>query len=238
MKAHHFKFLVTMLLLHFAVLSSAQEERKFTVREGMTISETLPDSAIYLYPHFVKGIVIFNTGKQIDVVMNYNLILGKIQFIRNAKDTLAVSNPQDVKIFIAGSDRYMFDDVYYRILIATPKILLACHEYTKTLEVRKETGYGLASPTTAVDSYSFITAADNSGLYKLRASAETIYSITTDYYFGTERNEFSFATQKNLLKMYPGKAEEIKKYIKENKLNFKKRPDLEKLVGFINDLPD
>jgi hypothetical protein len=186
----------------------------------------------------VKGSVVFNHGKNSDALLNYNVILGKIQFIKNGTDTLAVTNPRDVKLFIAGTDRFIYDKIYYRILIATPKLILASHQFTKVLEVRKETGYGLASPTMAVDSYSTVTASDNSGIYKLKASAETLFSTSTDYYFGTGSNEFVIATQKNLMKLFPDKAEKIKGFVKENKLNFKKVADLGKLTEYVSTLPE
>jgi hypothetical protein len=219
-------------------LSHGQEERQFTVKEGMSIPEVLPDSMIYLYPEFIKGSVIFTNGKQNDAVLNYSMILGKILFIKNGKDTLEVTNPADVKTFIAGTDIFQYNKVYYRLLTRTPKINLACHQYTKVLEVRREAGYGLASPTMAVSSYSSVLASDNSGLYRLKASAETLFSIRTDYYFTAGVNEFVAATQKNLLKMYPEKAGEIKKYIKEADINFKKKADLEKLTIFVSSLPE
>jgi hypothetical protein len=238
MKSHFIKILLSISLVLSGLISHAQEERTFTVKEGMSISDVLPDSMIYLYPRFLKGTVIFNNGKQIDARLNYNLIISKIQFINNAKDTLAVTNPEDVKNFIAGADTFLYNKVYYRILLRNSKITLSCHQYTKVLEVRKEAGYGLSSPTQAVDSYSSIQASDNSGTYKLRASAETLFSICTDYLFQTGVNEFVIATQKNVLKMFPGKSEGIKKYIKENDINFKKKADLEKLTRYISSLFD
>jgi hypothetical protein len=193
---------------------------------------------IYLYPHFLKGSVIFNNGKQNDAVLNYNLILGKIQFIKNSKDTLEVTNPGDVRIFVAGADTFLFNKVYYRMLLITPKIMLACHQYTKVLEVRKEAGYGVSNSTMAVDSYSSVLANDNSGLHKLKTSAETIFSIRTEYFFKTAMNEYEAASQKNLIKMFPGKGDNIKKFIKNNDLSFKKAADLQLLTRYINSLPD
>lgn len=238
MKIHFLKILLTIVLVHSSVVSHAQEDRKFTVKEGMTISEAIPDSMIYLYPQFLKGSVIFNNGKQNDAVLNYNLILGKMQFIKNAKDTLAITNPGDVRIFVAGADTFLFNKVYYRMLLITSKIMLACNQYTKVLEVRREAGYGLSNSTMAVDSYTSVMATDNSGLYKLKASAETLFSIRTEYFFTTGMNEFIMATQKNLIKIFPDKADEIKKYVKEYDINFKKEADLRKLASYVSSMPD
>lgn len=238
MKRNFIKILLTIVLVLSGAVAYGQEERQFTVKEGMTISDALPDSMIYLYPQFLKGSVIFNNGKKDDAVLNYNLILAKIQFIKNAKDTLAVTNPGDVRIFVAGADTFLFNKVYYRMLLVKPKIMLACYQYTKVLEVRREAGYGLSNSTMAVDSYSSVLAADNSGLHKLKASAETLFSIRTEYFFKTTTNEFVAATQKNLIKMFPGKADNIKKFVKDNDLNFKKIADLQRLTGYANSLPD
>lgn len=236
MKIHFLKILPTIVLVLSCQMSQAQEQRQFTVKEGETISDVLPDSLIYLYPQFKKGSVVFNNGKQDDAVLNFNLIISKIQFIKNGKDTLAVTNPEDVKVFLAGDDTFVYNKDYYRLIVRTPKISLACHQYTKVLEVRKEAGYGLASPTMAVSSYSSIS--DNSGLYKLRASAETLYSICTDYFFMTDKNDLVLATQKNLMKLYPGKADEIKKFVKQHDLNLKKKDDLKNLIMYVSSLPD
>jgi DNA replication initiation complex subunit (GINS family) len=90
----------------------------------------------------------------------------------------------------------------------------------------------------AVDSYSSVLANDNSGLHKLKTSAETIFSIRTEYFFKTAMNEYEAASQKNLIKMFPGKADNIKKFIKNNDLSFKKAADLQLLTRYINSLPD
>jgi hypothetical protein len=238
MKIHFLKSLLSVTLVLSSVLSLAQKEQTITVQAGMTIKNVLPDSMIYLYPQFLKGSVIFNNGTHNDVVLNYNLLISKIQFIKNTKDTLAVTNPEDVKIFLAGEDTFIYNKAYYRLLTGTTKIILACHQYTKIIEARRQDGYGAAPSTTAVDSYSSVLNTDNSRLYKLRTSAETSFSKCTDYYFTTGVNDFVSATQKNLIKIFPGKADEIKKYVKESDLNFRKKADLEKLVTFVSSLPD
>jgi hypothetical protein len=199
------------------------------VKEGMSIPETLPHSIIYRYPQFVKGYVIFKNGEQMRADLNFNTIMSKIVFISSSSDTLAIANPDDIKTFIVGTDRYIFDKVYYRIVVATPSIMLACHQYTKPLEYRRDFGYfsrGFIGK--------FNPEIDNSFIYNMILSRETLFSITSDYFLGTDGHDFIAATKKNLIQIFPEKSSQIKKFIKVNKLNLKKGQDLEKLTKFVS----
>jgi len=58
----------------------------------------------------------------------------------------------------------------------------------------------------------------------------------TEYYFGDKYNHFVRASKKKLLDFFPKDEQRIENYLKENKVNFDKKADLEKLCQFLRKL--
>ena len=55
----------------------------------------------------------------------------------------------------------------------------------------------------------------------------------TQYYFGDQYNHFVRASKKRLLSLFPKGERKIENYLNENKVNFDKKDDLEKLCRFL-----
>ena len=58
----------------------------------------------------------------------------------------------------------------------------------------------------------------------------------TQYYFGNAHNEFVRAGKKKLLMLFPKDEQHLENYLKENKVNFDKKEDIEKLAEFLASL--
>jgi hypothetical protein len=58
----------------------------------------------------------------------------------------------------------------------------------------------------------------------------------TQYYFGDENNHFARAGKKKLMLLFPKDQMGLENYLKENKVDFDKKDDLEKLAQFLGQL--
>jgi len=56
------------------------------------------------------------------------------------------------------------------------------------------------------------------------------------YYVGDELNNFKVASKKNLIELYPKHEDEVKAYIKDNKVDFSNEKDLKKMLAYFNKL--
>src|SRR5688500_7310083 len=64
---------------------------------------------IYLYPSFEGGIVEYKNGQRFKGTLNYNKVLGTIQFIDEKKDTLAITNEDSISFISIGNDVFIFN---------------------------------------------------------------------------------------------------------------------------------
>jgi hypothetical protein len=80
----------------------------------------------------------------------------------------------------------------------------------------------------SVNSYS-----DGERIYNLAVTEDVLLTEEVYYYFGDQYNHFVLANKKNLMDLLPKYSQEIRKYEKENKVDFQKKEDLEKLLQFI-----
>jgi len=226
---HIFVFIFMMISLNI----SAQEEKRFTVSPGKSITEVLSAGEIFLYPEFVKGKAVLNSGSVHEEKLNYNIILGEIQFIGSGKDTLTVSDPGSISYFVLAADTFYFNNGYYKLIKNDRNIKLLSKHYTKLVDVRKQSGYGTTSSTSSITGYSSIYSVNDQELYKLKASDEMLYSIRTEYYFRNLNDEIVPATRKSVLKMFPDQADKIKLFIKDQAIRFTNKEDLIRLADFI-----
>jgi hypothetical protein len=96
---------------------------------------------------------------------------------------------------------------------------------------------GVTNSTVAITSlsnYSDATARAKS--YDLLINEGMLIRKETQYLFGDKYNHFVRAGKKKLLMLFPKEQMSIENYLKENKVNFDKKEDLEKPAQFIGQL--
>jgi hypothetical protein len=76
----------------FILLSSLQAQyyKRITLEAGTKVADKFPPFVRYLYPEFVDGKVIMKNGAVNNARLNYNLLLGEIEFIQDS-DTLVIA---------------------------------------------------------------------------------------------------------------------------------------------------
>ena len=226
----------TFLFVMNSTHVKAQESKQFTVGAGQAITDVLTKADIFMYPEFLKGLILYVDNTQSPATLNYNVFLGKMMFLGNRKDTLVITNAETVKWFILDLDTFVYQKEYYRYLAGNDQFRLLSKRYTKLVDVKKEGAYGSSNSTGAVDSYSSLSTNNSSKLYQLRVNEETVFSIRTEYYFKNSTNEPVQATKGNLFKMFPDKTDQIKSYLKTESIRFNKMEDMVKLSLYIQEI--
>ncbi len=72
------------------------------------------------------------------------------------------------------------------------------------------------------------------GLYDLVVDEDIVLKKIEQFYLGDNYNHFVLANKKNLLMLFPKEQQRIEAYLKENKINFTNKDDLEKMVRFLD----
>jgi hypothetical protein len=203
-----------------------------TVRAGTKILSYFPVPERYMYPGFIEGRILFRNNLYSDRHLNYNYLLGEIEFIQ-AKDTLAIINKKDIKYITIAQDTFYYDKNYIKQL-SGGAIKLGLKEFIELKEIQSKDSYGIASSGAATTSYESMPLDGN--FYKLTPNKDLIFQRTLQFYLNFSGDEFTLMNRKNILQLFPSWENEIKSFLKTNKIKFNSEKDIVKLTDFIKDL--
>jgi hypothetical protein len=211
----------TILLTSFLPLNAQPEEMK--------------NLAQFLFPEFTKSILKMKAGKDMTLILNYNIITEKMVFIQ--KDQVYdFLNPEKVDTVILNSKLFIpVGKVFYEVLL-DGQLALYLQNKGKIEEPGKPAAYG---GTSQVSSSSYITRLEVGGpgsVYNMKLPEELIIKPDNIFWIAIDNNLVSFTNERQFLKIFPGKETEIKKFIKANRLKFENQSDMISLVTYCREL--
>jgi hypothetical protein len=226
-------FLLPLLLLIF-LNSIAQNNATITVKAGTTIKESVPVGDLYEYPRFIHGTVFFRDGKSSAAPMNYNRFLDEMQFIRAKGDTLVLINQKNISFVNIAKDTFFYDQGYVKLVTAAAPVKLGTKQTLVIISKEKIGAYNMPSSNADIDNYSSFN--DGRKDYSLTVMQNTVLAKRVNYYFADNYNHFVLATKKNLVKLFPKQESAVNNYLKDSKVVFNNKDDLEKLVQYLSQL--
>ena len=196
------------------------------VRAGDDPADVLPFSYRYLNKDYKDGYLAFQLGVKSGVYkFNFDLLSGKLTFINEKKDTMVVQEDVTVKYLHLGKDVYYHDVTqgFFKILSKDTLCMLTSHiEFTHY--VPTNVGYGTVKhKTTAIATAS--------------RGQEQTFERTLKFHLIDRRGSISsFADKTTFLKMFHTDEDNIKTFIKENKISFRDEKDLVRLFEYCHSL--
>lgn len=228
----------TLLLFLFAFICcnrSIAQERKFViVQAGNNITDVLSPKEMFHFLNFTPGKVVRRDGSVAEGKLNYNRLVDEMHFINREGDTLSLTNEENIKYVAIGNDTFYYAAGFARLLSARNPVKLAVKQVWVISEGRLRGAYN--STNTSVSITSFTSYHQGGRLYDLTVNEEVVLKPVENYYFGDKDNNFVLAGKKELLMLFPQERSRIEMYLKENKINFKNKHDLEKVVDFLQHL--
>ena len=225
--------LLFIILIGYADLS-AQDSTFVTIKTGQNVKDVLTPSDIYYYPQFTNGKVFLRDGSMAVGKMNYNRLYGQMLFINPIGDTLALADEKNIKFIVIDKDTFYYDGGYLRLMANGGVVKLTEKQIWVLADIRKIGTHNRPTTTVAVTSFSSYTDGRDAAKSKdLIMNEDVVLRKETQYYFGDKYNLFVPASKKGLLQVFPKEQREIDNYLKENKVNFNKKEDVEKLYQFL-----
>jgi hypothetical protein len=223
-----------LILMGYTVLS-AQDSTIITIKAGYKVKDVLRETDIYYYPQFTNGKVFFKDGAKAAGAMNYSRLFDQMLFINPKGDTLALADEKTIKFIVVHPDTFYFDEGYMRLIANDGIVKLAEKQVWVVADVRKIGTHNRPTTTVAVTSFSSYTdGVDAARSHELILNEDIVLRKETQFYFGDEYNHFVRAGKKKLLLLFPKQQRRIEDYVKENKVNFDSKGDLEKLSKFLS----
>lgn len=184
----------------------------------------------YLYNNFVKGSVLFKNGATEEYFLNFNTNTQGIEFLKDGQ-SLMLTNFSDIDtIYLENKKLVAVDEKFYFLATTTEYPLLVSY-------------FNKPHPLTAT--------VDHNGTSQQSSTSQVSNSPTTNYiqrpfksdYYLEYRKEFWIKrihslykanSEKQFIKIFPSKANEISAFIKRNSIDFTKEDDVIKLSLFCN----
>jgi hypothetical protein len=213
--------------------SFAQQTVK-AVKADEEINQVFTIKDLYTYPQFMPGKVFMRDGTVVEAALNYHRLFEQVMYI-SSKDTLAIGNPEMIKVIVIGKDSFYYNKGSYYELVATYKsIELALRQTLLEIDQEKTGLYGqrYTNNSTVANKNNYTV----DGQPHLNVGESTLFSQKVEYFVSYRYADFVPATKKNIEKLFSDKSKEVKEYIKNNSIDFTKEEDLKKLLGYIQSL--
>jgi hypothetical protein len=215
----------------------AQDSTIVTIKAGYRVKDVLTPADIYYYPQFTNGKVFLRDGSRAAAKMNFTRLYDQMLFIDPKGDTLALADEKNIKFITVDKDTLYYDEGYVRLIADYGIVKLAEKQLWVVIDIRKIGTHDSPKNTVAITTVSNL--ADVSGRaksYDFLINEDMVIRKEAQYYFGDEFNHFVRASKKKLMSLFANEGRSIENYLKENKVNFDKKDDVEKLCQFLSQL--
>jgi hypothetical protein len=177
------RFLLLPVLCVISCSLSAQVLReRVYVKGGPEFWDNL-SAQMYLYPSFEDGTIEYKNGRTFNRPLNYNRLLGTVQFIGDKHDTLVIADETEVKSVKIGGDQFFFEPNCIQ-LVQDGKIKLLKSVRLEPTDPQKVGALGIPTSTGGISSYDQLFTAR--GIYQLSVNEVLVCRKMTSFYITTE----------------------------------------------------
>ncbi|MCE1199304.1 MAG: hypothetical protein LWW85_10085 [Marinilabiliales bacterium] len=187
----------------------------------------------YILPEFTDGTVLLKSGVKQRTQLNYNALTEEMIFDQNGKK-LAIGPVDQVDTVYINDRKFIpFNKKFLEILYQNKYQLLSEHRCS-VIDPGKPAAYGGTTQTGSVTSYTSYFSGGQ--VYELTLPEGIQTKGFTIYWAKVDGKPEPFFNLRQLTRMFKGKEEAIKKYIKENKVDYEKEESLIPLFHFLEQL--
>ncbi len=193
--------------------------------------DTIKNNSQFYFPEFIEGSVKLKTGKIIVRPLNYNLLSEKMTFMDQGR-IMDLTNPEAVDtVYIRDKKFVFYDNVFLEVAEEGPVSLFFEHTGT-AVSTGHEGPYGTKSQTTGPTSLKRLVSDANTYNLKLPEEFKVVRSFVVYVKVSDEMNKV--VTTKQFIKLFPGKQDSLKQFIKKNRLKIDNAQDVKQMVSFVN----
>lgn len=201
-----------------------------TMRTNGQITSEGPLSQ-FLFPGFGNAIVKMRNAELHSMLMNFNTVSEKMVYKKNDRLYDLVNEEMVDTIYLQDSKFVPTGGVFYEVLW-NDQIPFYVSYKGVLLPPGTKAGYGVNSQ---VSNTKLRTSFDtSSGNYNLELPSDYKVQINLTYLFRKDDLLLSFTNERQLLKIAPEKASELKQFIKNNKIKFTELADMRNLAKYYN----
>jgi len=196
-------------------------------------NDTLSNLPQYLFTQFDSSIVKLKTGEFSKALMNYNTLTERMAFYQKGS-VLDLVKPESVETVYIQKRMFMpFEKAFYEVILNSPVSFYIQHK-SDLVSKGRPAALGSTSQTSGITSVSKLVGPTNS--YNMKLPEDFDIKPYNIYWIRMNNEMHRFMNERQFLKIFPEKEDQLKKFIKESDININKPEDLLKLATFCNEL--
>jgi len=222
------------LLLFIPICLAGQDPQKIQIDNNKVSSEGINPELQQIFPDFRNGQIFYKSRNPIKCMLNYNFLLDEVLFINEKGERMAIANPGELK-HVLISDRMFIPspDGYFEV-IERGNISLLYKWHCRITETKKEGALGLSTDAPSV--YQMKRISFDNKEWNMEIDKEAVASVEVIPYLNKESKYVLLKGSKSYFKVYKGKKSEIKRYLDQNPVDFRKEADLRRMTRYCNSL--
>lgn len=223
-----------LIIVVFNGVADAQKPQIVPMDNNKISASDVKPEIKYLFPGFQPGRVILKDIRVINCQLNYNMLFDEILYINEFGKEMALANPEDVKqVYISNRQFVATPNGYFEVIEQEPVSLVykwTCH----ITEKGKEGALGISTDAPSV--YQMNQISFDAKTWKLDVDKEAVVSVKVIPYLKSGLNCIQIKGERDFMRSFPGIKSEIKQYLNQNPIDFRKEADLRRLTKFCNSL--
>jgi hypothetical protein len=186
----------------------------------------------FLFPEFSAGKVMLKTGSQ-SVQLNYNMIDEEMIFSQRGS-YMALSNIENIDTVIIQNRKFVpVGKPFYEVVVKRDIPFFIQHK-SKYASEGTATAYGM---TSQVNERTNATTMKSAGQIRTLETPDNVKVVPEKVYWVKKNGEMKkFINERQLIKIFSEKEDDLKKFIKDSSIDITDRDDLIKLGNYCNEL--
>lgn len=192
----------------------------------------------YLFPAFVKGMVHFRNGTTREALLNYHYGRGQVQFLNPRADTLLFTGKYLIDHVEIGDRRFVLTDQHSDMeVIGGPGPVLLAARTRPEVAANSLSHSGQHFSASEGNAAHAIMVSNQGGHFQWENNASGYrWRVKTAYFLIDQNRVVHPASRRAFLNVYGRNRRRVARYMRENRIDFGQAGDLQKLLGFCNDL--
>ena len=223
-----------MILLLIPICVLGQTPQSVKMNNNKISAESIKTELQYIFPEFQSGRVILKNIPEVKCQLNYNFLLDEILFINEKGKKMALANPDDILLIYIANRMFIPGLKGYCEVIERGEVSLVYKWTCNILEKGKEGALGVTTDAPGV--YQMNQMSFDAKQWKLDVDKEAVVSVEVMPFLKRNSQYVPIKGAKDFFRIFPGNKPEIKQYIWQNPVDFKKEADLRRLTQYCNSL--
>jgi len=229
----------TLLLIALSIFRTTSSNVPLNVAACPSENTQEKRPAAYLFPAFVKGTVHFRNGTKRDALVNHHRERGQMQFLNPQADTLTFTAKYLIDYVAIGERRFVLTEAHsdMEVVGGEGHVMLAARTRPEP-EGNKlsHSGQHFSASEGNAAHASMVSNQNGHFQWENNASGHS-WRVKTSYFLIDQNRVVHAASRRAFLHVYGRNRRQLTRYLRANRVDFASATDLQRLLGFCNNLP-